>query len=78
MPTTYVTSIVGSSHHWTSDGASSVYAPTADSFRIFMFREGDHNNGGNGVTGSGSGGGDALTAGGAIADHWKINFFAMQ
>ena len=29
------------SHHWTSDGASSVYAPTSDSFRIYMFREGD-------------------------------------
>lgn len=31
----------GSSHHWTSDGASSVYSPTSESFRIYMFREGD-------------------------------------
>ena len=37
----YVTSITGNSHHWTSDGASSVYSPTSDSFRIYMFREGD-------------------------------------
>ena len=38
----YVTSLTGSSHMWTSDGASSIYTPTADSFRIYMFREGDH------------------------------------
>ena len=31
----------GSSHQWTSDGASSVYSPTSESFRIYMFREGD-------------------------------------
>ena len=38
----YVTSLTGSSHMWTSDGASSIYTPTSDSFRIYMFREGDH------------------------------------
>ena len=31
----YVTSIIGNSHQWTSDGASSVYSPTSDSFRMY-------------------------------------------
>ena len=102
----YVTSITGSSHQWTSDGASSVYAPTANSFRIYMFREGDDagvatcapgqistpqnpcNIAGCGQpfaqpcahaqTGTGSGGGHALTAAGAEADHWKINWIGVQ
>ena len=110
----YVTSLTGSSHMWTSDGASSIYTPTADSFRIYMFREGDHDSspqcaagqpaGPPGCaqcpdplafapvapcccpqgqtcrtcSGTGSGGGHALTAAGATGDHWAINWIGVK
>ena len=32
--TNYVTSITGSSHHWTSDGAGSIYSPTPDRWAL--------------------------------------------
>ena len=96
----------GSSHQWTSDGASSIYSPTSDSFRIYMFREGDtagvpYCQGGqistvaqpcnqygcgqpntlpcaHAQTGTGSGGGQALTAAGAQQDHWKITWIGVE
>lgn len=73
----YVTSVTGSSHHWTTDGASSIYAASSDSFRIYMFREGNVNSyGQTATTGTGSGGGDALTASNAEADNWRVNFIS--
>jgi hypothetical protein len=73
----YVTSVTGSSHHWTSDGASSIYAASSDSFRVYMFREGNVNTyGQTATTGTGSGGGDALTAASAEADNWRVNFIS--
>ena len=118
----YVTSLTGSSHMWTSDGASSIYTPTADSFRIYMFREGDHDSSPqcaagqplvpqcapgqtagccaqcpdplafaqvppcccpqgqtcHTCSGTGSGGGHALTAAGATGDHWAINWIGVK
>jgi hypothetical protein len=35
----YVTSIHGNSHHWSSDGASSVFRATPTSFSVYMFHE---------------------------------------
>jgi hypothetical protein len=73
----YVTSLTGNSHHWTSDGASSIYAAASDSFRIYMFREGDATAYGQApATGTGSGGGDALNAANAEADNWRVNFIS--
>lgn len=60
----YVTSLEGSSHMWSSDGASSIYNASPNGFQIFMFHDG-------------KGGGGSLTATRATNDHWRVNWLAV-
>lgn len=58
----YVTSIGGTSHHWATTGATSIYSATATGFRVYV-RYAD---------------GGPLTPAVANGFQWHINWIAME